>query len=150
MPWKHRRVYELPLVILIKILVGWPKHAPAISPQERDPVNIVQEAGWDPTAGLDRCGKSRDPIDSRTPNRPARNESLCRLSYSGRRSKDKSKYQHVTFSQCQRSAECWSKSYSIQWDAVATQAFSRHANKIKSSLWLFLIRLLLLSPFPHF
>ena len=27
----------------------------------KDPVPIVQEAGWAPMAGLDRCGKSRPP-----------------------------------------------------------------------------------------
>ena len=45
---------------------------------------------------------------------------------------------------------CWSKSYNIQCDAVATQLFFTHASKIKSSLWLFPIHLLLLSPFSHF
>ena len=34
----------------------------------KDPVPIVQEAGWAPWAGLDRCGKSRPPpgFDPRT------------------------------------------------------------------------------------
>ena len=46
----------------------------------KDPVPIVQEAGFDPRAGLDRCGKSRPHWDS-IPNRPARSQSLYRLSY---------------------------------------------------------------------
>ena len=36
--------------------------------RRKDPVPIVQEAGWSPRAGLDRCGKSRPPpgFDPRT------------------------------------------------------------------------------------
>ena len=49
-------------------------------PKKEIGYHIVQEAGWDPTAGLGGCGKCRDPKISRTPNRPARNISLCRLS----------------------------------------------------------------------
>jgi len=35
------------------------RHAPAALTPRKDPVPIVQEAGWAPRAGLDRCGKSR-------------------------------------------------------------------------------------------
>ena len=35
------------------------RHAPAVLYPPKDPVPIVQEAGWAPWAGLDRCGKSR-------------------------------------------------------------------------------------------
>ena len=34
-----------------------------------------------PRAGLDRCGKSRPPTGIRSPDRPARSQSLYRLSY---------------------------------------------------------------------
>ena len=34
-----------------------------------------------PRAGLDRCGKSRPHRDIRSPDRPARSQSLYRLSY---------------------------------------------------------------------
>ena len=36
-----------------------------------------------PRAGLDGCGKSRPPTGIRSPDRPARSESLYRLSYPG-------------------------------------------------------------------
>ena len=36
-----------------------------------------------PRASLDGCGKSRPPTGIRSPDRPARSESLYRLSYSG-------------------------------------------------------------------
>ena len=32
-------------------------------------------------AGLDRCGKSRPPTGNRSPDRPTRSQTLCRLSY---------------------------------------------------------------------
>ena len=34
-------------------------HAPAALPQERDPIPILKEAVWDPTADLNRCGICR-------------------------------------------------------------------------------------------
>ena len=34
-----------------------------------------------PRAGLDRCGKSRPPTGIRSPDRPARSQSLYRLRY---------------------------------------------------------------------
>ena len=37
----------------------------------------------DPRAGLDGCGKSPPPTGIRSPDRPARSESLYRLSYRG-------------------------------------------------------------------
>ena len=61
-------------------------HAAAALPPGKDPVPIVQEAGWAPGAGLDWCGKSRPPPTGiRPPDRPARSESLYRLSYRGRK-----------------------------------------------------------------
>jgi hypothetical protein len=38
-----------------------------------------------PRAGLDRCENSRPPTGIRSPDRPARSESLYRLSYPGPR-----------------------------------------------------------------
>ena len=51
---------------------------PLFTPR-KDPVPIVQEAGWAPGSDLDRCGKSRPPTGIRSPDRPARIQSL--LSY---------------------------------------------------------------------
>ena len=46
----------------------------------KDPVPIVQEAGWAPRAGLDGC-ENLAPTGIRSPDRTARSESLFRLSY---------------------------------------------------------------------
>jgi hypothetical protein len=56
--------------------VGGQHHAPAALPTGKDPVLIVQEAGYAEGAGLDGRGKSRLPTGIRSPDRPARNESL--------------------------------------------------------------------------
>jgi hypothetical protein len=60
--------------------VSGQQHAPnALNPRER-PGNHCT-GGWvGPRAGLDRCGKSR-ANGIRSPDRPARNQSLYRLSY---------------------------------------------------------------------
>ena len=51
----------------------------ALYPRERPGTHF--KGGWvDPKAGLDRCGKSRPHRDS-IPDRPARSQSLYRLSY---------------------------------------------------------------------
>jgi len=51
-------------------------------PRERDPVTIVQEAGWVP--GLVWTGaENLAPTGIRTLDRPARSESLYRLSHPG-------------------------------------------------------------------
>ena len=53
-------------------------------PRERDPVAIVQEAGW--ASGPVWTGrKTLAPSRVRTPDRPALSESLYRLRYPGRR-----------------------------------------------------------------
>ena len=44
--------------------LGGQHHAPATFTPGKDPVPIVQEAGWAPRAGLDGCGKSRPHRDS--------------------------------------------------------------------------------------
>ena len=59
--------------------VGGQPHAPADSTRGKDPVAILQEARWVP--GLVRtAGKSR-PHRELIPDRPARRQSLYRLSY---------------------------------------------------------------------
>ena len=53
--------------------------------RRKDPVPIVQEAGW--TSGLVWTGaENLAPIKIRSPNRPARSQSLYRLCYSGHKS----------------------------------------------------------------
>jgi hypothetical protein len=54
---------------------------PAALPLETSPgAHCIR--GWvNPKAGLDRCGKSRPPTGIRSPDRPARSQSLYRLSY---------------------------------------------------------------------
>ena len=47
----------------------------------KDPVPIIWEAGF-PRAGLNGCGNLA-PTGIQTPHRPARSESLYRLSYRG-------------------------------------------------------------------
>jgi hypothetical protein len=44
--------------------VGVQGHALAALPPCKTPIPIVQEAGWAPGAGLDRCGKYRPHRDS--------------------------------------------------------------------------------------
>ena len=51
-------------------------------PQERDPVPIVQEAGWAPRPVWTAAEKLA-PTGIRSPDRPARSESLYRLRYPG-------------------------------------------------------------------
>ena len=61
--------------------MGWGQtQAPAASTLGKYPVPIVQEAGWAP-GPLWAVGKSRPHRDS-IPGRPARSQSLYRLSYS--------------------------------------------------------------------
>ena len=56
-----------------------------IYPRTRKPVPIVQEAGWARRSA--RTGvEDLDPSGIRSPNRPARSESLYRLRYPGPRS----------------------------------------------------------------
>ena len=61
--------------------LGGQPHAPAASTPGKDPVPIVQEAGWAP-GPVWTGGKSRPPRDSIL-DRPARSQSLYRLSYPG-------------------------------------------------------------------
>ena len=60
---------------------GWSTSRPGRFTPEKDPVCIVQEAGWASRAGLDGCGKISPPALNgiRYTDRPARSESLYRL-----------------------------------------------------------------------
>jgi len=59
--------------------VGGQPHAPAASTPGKEPVPILQEAGWAP-GPVWTGGKSR-PHRNSIPARPARSQSLYRLSY---------------------------------------------------------------------
>ena len=59
--------------------MGGQPQAPAASTPGKDPVPIVEEAGWSPGPVWTR-GKSRPHWDS-IPDRPAHSQSLYRLSY---------------------------------------------------------------------
>jgi hypothetical protein len=60
--------------------MGWAVNA---MPPGKDPVPTVWEAGWGPRAGLNRCGKIWPHTGIRSSDRPARSESLYRLSRPG-------------------------------------------------------------------
>ena len=64
------------------MVVGGRNHAPAALPAGRDPIPILQEAEWAPGpvwTGAENLG----PAGIRSPERPARSESLYRLTYPG-------------------------------------------------------------------
>ena len=62
--------------------VGGQRHAPAAFAPGKDPVPIVQEAGW--ALGPVWTGaENLVPTGIRSPDRPARSESLYRLRYPG-------------------------------------------------------------------
>jgi hypothetical protein len=66
--------------------MGWAVNAtlrPLYS-RERDPVSIVQGAGWAP-GPVWTGGENLAPTGFRSPDRPARSESLYRRSYRGQR-----------------------------------------------------------------
>jgi hypothetical protein len=67
--------------------VGGRLHAPAALPAGNDPVHILQEAGWVPGTVWTRA-ENLAPTGIRSPDRPARSESLYRLSYPGPRITD--------------------------------------------------------------
>jgi len=62
--------------------MGVQRHAPAILPREIDPVPKVQQGGW-ALGPVWTCVENHAPTEIRSPDRPARSESLYRLSYSG-------------------------------------------------------------------
>ena len=60
------------------------RHPPAALPPKRPGTHCI--GGWlGLRAGLDRCGKSSPPTGMRSPNPPARSQSLYLLSYPGPR-----------------------------------------------------------------
>jgi len=64
------------------MLVGSQRHAPAAFTPGKDPVSILQEAGWAP--GPVWIGaENLAPTGIRFPDLPARSESLYRLRYPG-------------------------------------------------------------------
>ena len=62
----------------------WSAPRPGRFTPAKDPVLLVQEAGWAPGSVWTGAEK-HSPTGIRSPDRPARNESLYRLSYPGRR-----------------------------------------------------------------
>ena len=60
--------------------VGDQRHAPAALPPGKDPVPTVQEAGWAPGPVWTNA-EYLAPTEIRSPDRPARSESLYRLCY---------------------------------------------------------------------
>jgi hypothetical protein len=63
--------------------MGWLAPRPGrFTPVERDPVPIVQEAGWAP-GPVWTAVENLAPTGIRSPDRPARSESQYRLSYPG-------------------------------------------------------------------
>jgi hypothetical protein len=66
---------------------GWSAPRPGRFTPGKDPVPIVQEAGW--ASGLVwTCAKNLAPTGIRSPDRPARSQSLYRLSYPALRCED--------------------------------------------------------------
>jgi hypothetical protein len=62
--------------------VGGQRHDPAAFTPGKDLVPTVQEAGWTP-GPIGIGAETLAPIGIRSPDLPARNESLYRLSYPG-------------------------------------------------------------------
>ena len=60
--------------------VGDQPHVPAASTPGKDPVSIVHEAGWAP-GPVWTGAENLAPTEIRSPDRPARSQSLYRLSY---------------------------------------------------------------------
>jgi hypothetical protein len=59
---------------------GWSAPRPGCFTPRKDPVPIVQEAGWAP-GPVWTCAKNLTPTGIRSPDRPAHSQSLYRLSY---------------------------------------------------------------------
>ena len=64
--------------------VGGQHHAPGRFIPGKDPIPIVQEAGWASGPVWTNAENLVPPTGIRSPDRPARSESLYRLSYPGR------------------------------------------------------------------
>ena len=61
---------------------GWSTSRPGRFTTGKDPVPIVQEAGWAP-GPVWTGAENLAPTGIRSPDRPARNETLYRISYAG-------------------------------------------------------------------
>ena len=61
---------------------GWSAPRPGRFTPGKDPVPVVQEAGWAPGPVLTGA-ENLVPTGIRSPDRPARSESICRLNYRG-------------------------------------------------------------------
>jgi hypothetical protein len=61
---------------------GWSAPRPGLFTPGKNPVPIVQEDGWAP-GPIWKCSKNLAPTEIRSPDRPARSQSLYRLSYPG-------------------------------------------------------------------
>jgi hypothetical protein len=59
---------------------GWSAPSPGRFTPRKDPVPIVQKAGWAP-GPVWTCAKNLAPTGIRSPDRPARSQSVYRLSY---------------------------------------------------------------------
>jgi hypothetical protein len=76
---KYRHSFTLSLISKLGGL-GCQRHAPAFSRRQREPVPIVRDVGWEPGSFWAEA-KNFFPTGIRSPNRPARSESLYGLSY---------------------------------------------------------------------
>ena len=102
--------------------VGGQRHAPAASSPGKDPVPIVQEAGW--ASGLVWTGAGN--LASRFADRPARSESLYRLSYPGLE-----KYSGIKFNENWSSGSRVPRGQTDRHDE-ATSCFSQF---LRTALW---------------
>jgi hypothetical protein len=57
------------------------RHDPAVFTPGKNPVPIVQEAGWAPPGPVWTGAENLAPTGIRSPDRPARSQSLYRLGY---------------------------------------------------------------------
>ena len=70
----------LSLTSALRLVVGGQRHALAALPTGKDPVPIVWEAGWIPEP-VWTSAENLAPTGIRSPDPPARNQSLYRLRY---------------------------------------------------------------------
>ena len=75
---------------------GWSAPLPGRFTPGKDPVPIVQEAGWAP-GPVWTGAENLAPTGIRSPDRPARSESLYRLSYPGSYNNNNNILNNTTF-----------------------------------------------------
>jgi hypothetical protein len=68
------------LILNLRVMSGGQHHAPAAFTPGKDPVPIVQEA-WPAPGPVWTCSKNLATTGVRSPDCPARSQSLYRLSY---------------------------------------------------------------------